>query len=46
MTLAVTIKVVDQEDDGTVKFPHVREPQEGKSVLATAQVTRTVESRE
>ena len=34
-TLGVTIKVVDQEDPGEVKFPHVREPQEGKSVLAT-----------
>ncbi len=33
-TLAVTIKVVDQEDDGEVKIS-VQEPQEGKSVLAT-----------
>ena len=33
-TLAVTIKVVDQEDDGEVKIS-APEPQEGKSVLAT-----------
>ena len=33
--LAVTIKVVDGEDDGTVKFPNTREPQEGKAVTAT-----------
>ena len=31
---AVTIKVVDGEDTGTVKFPFVREPQAGKSVLS------------
>ena len=33
-TLGVTIKVVDREDVGKVTFPTVREPQEGKSVLA------------
>ena len=33
-TLAVTIKVVDQEDDGKVTIS-AEEPQEGKSVLAT-----------
>ena len=33
-TLGVTIKVVDREDVGEVTFPTVREPQEGKSVLA------------
>ena len=33
-TLDVTIKVVDREDRGKVTFPTVREPQEGKTVLA------------
>ena len=33
-TLDVTIKVVDGEDGGKVTFPTVREPQEGKPVLA------------